>query len=146
MKETFFSYIIIVLGMFVIVFILLVQDLTSTSEEDYYLAKEVMEASMIDALDMGLYRQNGTIRIVESKFVESFIRRFAESVNDSKDYTIEFYEIYETPPKATVVIKTNSKSAKISIDENESYSIITRTSGILETKEGIGAPDLVKQN
>lgn len=135
MKESFWIYLLMILGLFIIVVMMLIQDLTSTSEEDYYLAKEALEASMVDALDLGLYREKGEIRIIESKFVESFIRRFAESVNDSKNYTIEFYEIYEMPPKATVFIKTKSKSVKVGVDSEESYDILTAMSGILETKD-----------
>lgn len=139
MKESFFNYLVIILGMFVILVILLIQDLTSTAEEDYYLGKEVMEAAMIDSIDLGLYRQTGTIRIIESKFVENYIRRFAESVNDSKDYVLEFYDIYENPPKATVVIKTKTTSARVNMDAQEAYDIFTKQSGILETKDGIGS-------
>ena len=73
MKETFWTYLLIVLGLFVIVVMIIVQDLTGTSEEDYYLTKEVMQAAMIDSIDYGVYRQYGEIRIVEQKFVENFI-------------------------------------------------------------------------
>ena len=137
MKESFWIYLLLSLGLFIIVVMMLFQDLTSTSEENYYLTKEALEASMVDALDLGLYRQTGEIRIIESKFVESFIRRFAESVNDSKTYTIEFYEIYEKPPKATVFIKTKSRSFKVSVDSESTYDILTSMSGILETKKGV---------
>ena len=147
MKESFWIYLLMILGLFIIVVMMLIQDLTSTSEEDYYLAKEALEASMVDALDLGLYRQTGEVRIIESKFVESFIRRFAESVNDSKNYTLEFYEIYEMPPKATVFIKTKSKSVKVGVDSEESYDILTAMSGVLETKQkgtlGTTLPDAV---
>ena len=139
MKESFYNYLIIILGLFVVLVILLIQDLTSTSEENYYLGKETMEAAMIDSIDYGLYRETGTVRMIESKFVENFIRRFAESVNDSKEYTLEFYDIYENPPKATVVIKTKTTSATIKFGDegSESYDILTKMSGILESKEGI---------
>lgn len=80
MKETFWSYLFIVLGLLTIAIMILVQNLTSTSEENYYLTKEVMEASMIDSIDYGLYRKTGEIRMIESKFVENFTRRFAESI------------------------------------------------------------------
>ena len=50
MKEAFWTYLLIALGIFIFVVLLLVQDLTSTDEEDYYLTKEVMEAAMIDAM------------------------------------------------------------------------------------------------
>ena len=55
MKESLWIYILMILGLFVIVVMMLIQDLTSTSEEDYYLAKEALEASMVDSLDLGLY-------------------------------------------------------------------------------------------
>ncbi len=137
MKESLWIYILMILGIFIVVIMMLIQDLTSTSEEDYYLTKEAMEAAMIDSLDLGLYRTTGEVRIVESKFVENFIRRFSESVNDRKNYTIEFYEIYETPPKATVFIKTKTRSFKVGVDSEESYDILTSMSGILETKQGV---------
>lgn len=134
MKETFWSYLFIVLGLLTIAIMILVQNLTSTSEENYYLTKEVMEAAMIDSIDYGLYRKTGEIRMIESKFVENFTRRFAESVNDSKEYTLDFYEIYENPPKATVVVKTETGSQTITSDSTVNFDIRTVMSGILETK------------
>ena len=77
MKETFWTYLLIVLGLFVIVVMMLIQDLTGTSEEDYYLTKEVIHAARIDSIDYGVYRQYGDIRIIKEKFVENFIRRFS---------------------------------------------------------------------
>ena len=134
MKETFWSYLFIVLGLLTIAIMILVQNLTSTSEENYYLTKEVMEAAMIDSIDYGLYRKTGEIRMIESKFVENFTRRFAESINDSKEYTLDFYEIYENPPKATVVVKTETGSQTITSDSTVNFDIRTVMSGILETK------------
>lgn len=132
MKESFWTYLLIVLGILVIVIMILIQDLTSTSEEDYYLAKEVMEAAMVDSLDLGLFRQTGDIRIIKEKFVENFIRRFSESVNNTKTYNIEFYEIYEEPPKATIRITTATKEYQVTSDSIADFDIITLLSGILE--------------
>lgn len=134
MKESFWAYLFIILGILVIVVMMVVQDLTSTSEEDFYLTREVMEAAMIDSIDYGLYRDQGVIRMIESKFVENFTRRFAESVNDSKGYRLEFYEIYECPPKATVVVKTTTRSYSVTADSSTTFDINTVLSGILETK------------
>ena len=47
MKETYWTYLIIILGLLVITIMILIQDLSSTNEEDYYLTREVMEAAMI---------------------------------------------------------------------------------------------------
>lgn len=134
MKESFWTYILIVLGLFVMVVMFLVQDLTSTSEEDYYLTKEVMQAAMIDSIDYGVYRQYGDIRIIKEKFVENFIRRFSESIHSTKTYTIEFYEVYEEPPKATVRIKTATNEYQVSTDTTVDFDIVTVLSGILESK------------
>ena len=56
MKETFWTYLLIIIGIFVIVVMILVQDLTGTTEEDYYLTKEIMQAAMIDSIEYGVYR------------------------------------------------------------------------------------------
>ncbi len=135
MKEAFWGYLLIGLGLMVIVVMMLVQNYTSTSEEDYYLAKEVLESSMIDSVDYGLYAQTGEVRIIESKFRESFIRRFAQSINNSKTYTIDFYDIYEAPPKASVLIKTKTGSYSVNSDSSN-FDILTTLSGVLESKYG----------
>ena len=134
MKEAFWTYLVIALGIFIFVVLILVQDLTTTNEENYYLTKEVLEASMIDALDYGVYRQYGDIRMVKEKFYESFIRRYSESVGGVKTYKIEFYDVYEYPPKATVRVKTSTNEYTVTTDSTVDFDIITVLSGILESK------------
>lgn len=138
MKESFWAYLFIILGLFTIVVMMLIQDVTTTDEENYYLTKEVMEAAMIDSIDYGVYMDSGDIRIIESKFVENFTRRFAESIKDSKSYTLEFYEIYEEPPKATVKVSTSTKEYTVTKDTTTNFDILTVLSGILETKYNKG--------
>ncbi len=133
MKESFWFYIIVVIGLFVIVVSMLVQDLTTTSEADYYLVKEVMEAAMVDAVDYGTYRTTGKIKIIEEKFVENFLRRFSESVKGAKTYNIDFYDIYESPPKASVKVTTKTGNYTINMD-SANFDIVTLLSGVLETK------------
>ena len=139
MKESFWAYLFIVLGLFVIVVMMLIQDVTTTDEEDFYLTKEVMEAAMVDSIDYGVYMDTGDIRIIESKFVENFTRRFADSVKNSKNYTLEFYDIYEDPPKATVKVSTSTKDYSVTTDSTVNFDILTVMSGILETKYGGGS-------
>lgn len=139
MKESFWAYLFIVLGLFVIVVMMLIQDVTTTDEEDFYLTKEVMEAAMVDSIDYGVYMDTGDIRIIQSKFVENFTRRFADSVKDSKNYTLEFYDIYEDPPKATVKVSTSTKDYSVTTDSTVNFDILTVLSGILETKYGGGS-------
>lgn len=71
-------------------------------ELDYYLVRETVEEAMTDALDIEYYRLNSLLRIDKDKFAESFIRRFADKINDSSNYYIGIYDINETPPKVSI--------------------------------------------
>ena len=132
MKEATWGYMLIILGVVVLAIILLMDRITTTTEEDFYLGREVMEASMLDAVDYGTYRLSGRIVMSEQKFVEVFLRRFAESVTNNKTYQIDFFDIHEEPPKATVRIRTSSGTTTINSDEFE-VNLDTLLHGILET-------------
>lgn len=74
------------------------------------------------------------VKIVEQKFVENFTRRFATSITgDVTQYKLEFYDIMEMPPKATVVIRGKTKEYMLTTDgTKDSFSIVNDLSGILE--------------
>lgn len=131
MKESFWGYWIIVLGIFVIVIMMLISNVTTTNTQDYYLVKDVTEASMIDAVDYSYYRHYKELRINREKFVENFLRRFSESVS-LNTYTIEFYDIYEAPPKVSVKITTESGSFMVNGDST-SFDIVNKVDAVLET-------------
>ena len=132
MKESGWGYGIITLGLLVLTVIMLTQNLTTTNEEDFYLGREVLSASMIDAVDLGSYRNSGKLVMSKEKFVEIFLRRFAESVSVTKTYQIDFYDIKEYPPNASVRIRTMSGDVSIAQD-SFSVSLDTLLSGVLET-------------
>ena len=106
MKESFWGIFVIFLGVVSVFFIVLFQNLTNTDEHNSQLLKEVTEAAMWDAFDYGSYRKNGEIRIDREKFVENFIRRYAESASRSREYTIKFYDINEKPPKVSLSVQS----------------------------------------
>ena len=99
MKQAFWAYAVVAFGVVIVIIMLFIQRMTITTEENYYLEKEILESSMIDAVDYGTYRTTGKIVMSEQKFVEVFIRRFAESVTNNKTYQLNFYDIKEEPPK-----------------------------------------------
>lgn len=132
MRHSFWGYLLIVMGIAFVIIMLLLQRITTTSEEDFYLGREVLEASMIDAVDYGTYRTTGKLVMSEQKFVEVFMRRFAETVTNNKTYELSFYDIYEEPPKASVKIKTNSGETNINSTEFDVDLNLLMT-GILET-------------
>lgn len=132
MKWSFASVGLIVFGLTGVMIILLFQQLTTTNESDYYLLKEITEAAMIDSIDITHYRETGDLKIVKEKFVENFTRRFAEStLLTGTGYTINFYNIMETPPKATVEVNTGLGQYKI-FEDTSSYNVQNILSGILE--------------
>ena len=137
MKESYWGYWLILLGVFVIIIMMLIQNATSTNTQDYYLVKEITESAMLDAVDYGYYRQYGEVRILKEKFVESFLRRFAESASLSSTYTISFYDIYEAPPKVSVKVSSKSNTFNI-FGDSSSFDIVNKIDSILELNPRLG--------
>ena len=133
MKNAFWAYWLILLGVLIIVIMLLVRNLTSTSTQDYYLVKEITNAALIDAVDYAYYRNYGEIRINKEKFYESFLRRFAETASLSTVYTVSFYGVYEAPPKVSVEIKSKSNSFNVFGDVTD-FDMVERLDAIVEGK------------
>ncbi|MBQ8681866.1 MAG: hypothetical protein IJ509_03040 [Bacilli bacterium] len=159
MKYAYLSLGFILFGMLGFILIVMFQDITVNNESEYYVLKEAMEAAMLESVDLVCYRigdsegkaevfnNEGTIetveacgdddlKIIEQKFVENFTRRFAASVmGDVSEYNIQFYDIIEMPPKATVVItgKTQDYVLTTSGDES-SFNLVNNLSGILELR------------
>lgn len=132
MKWSFTSVGLIVFGLVGLTIIILFQNITTNNENDYYLLKEVTEASMIDAINMDYYRETGELKIIKDKFVESFTRRFAEStVFAGSNYTINYFDIMEEPPKVTVSINTGIGEYTIYQDTSD-YHVANTLSAILE--------------
>lgn len=133
MKESFWGAAIVGVGIFSIFFIYLFQSITNTDEHNYHLLKETTEAAMIDALDLAEYRESGIIKIDREKFVENFLRRFAESATLSRTYKIEIYDVNEIPPK--VSLKVSSTEATGITGEIVEFDISNSIDAILETPD-----------
>lgn len=119
------------LGVTAVAFIFFFQTATNTDEQNYILLKEVTEAAMYDAVDLASYRKTGTVRIDREKFVENFIRRFAESVTLGNTYRVDIYDVNETPPKVSLKISSTVESNVT--DEVMEFDISNRLDAILET-------------
>ncbi len=131
MKNALWGYWIVLLGIFVVVIMLLVQNLTTSNTQDYYLIKEITEAALVDAVDYSYYRTFGEIKINKEKFYECFLRRFAENASVTTDYTVSFYGVYEAPPKVSVEIKSKSNTFNI-VGDTESFDMVERIDAIIE--------------
>ena len=133
MKEGIWGYWLILLGIIIITVMILLQNYTTTNQQDYYLTREITYASMYDSIDYGYYKKHGEVKIIKEKFVENFIRRFAESATLNKTYTVNFYKIYETPPVVSLEIVTNTGEVTIGNTQTDA-GITTRITAILEMK------------
>ena len=89
---------------------------------------------MIESVDYAYYRKYGELRINSEKFMENFIRRYSEVITINKTTEINFYDIYESPPKVTVEVKTRSSQIIINYDST-TFDITNRLDAILEMYE-----------
>lgn len=120
---------IIILSLMALLLINIISNYSTGEELDYYLVKETTEAAMEDAIDLEYYRLNSLIRIDKEKFVESFLRRFADSVDNTRSYKIAFYDINEVPPKVSVKVDSTTV---LSFDGSTGH-LSTIYDGIIET-------------
>ena len=131
MKEVYWGYWLILLGVLITIIMMLISNVTTSNTQDYYLIKEVTEAAMFDAVDLATYRTNGTLKINQEKFVESFVRRFSENVSLTKTYTVEFSDLIEEPPKVSVRVSSSTSQFVIAGDAT-GFDVINKLDAILE--------------
>ena len=121
---------IISLGILTLLLVNIIQNYCSGSELDFYLLRDTTEAAMIDAVDVNYYQITGELRMDKEKFVESFVRRFAQSVDATRDYDLRFYDINEIPPKVSVLVGSKTSATFKGTD----FDIGNKIDAILETK------------
>lgn len=131
MKESIWGYFVVMIGVFAIAGIFIFQRLTTTDQHNYSILRETSEAAMYDSLDMASYYVDGTIRIDQEKFVENFIRRFAENASLSNTYKVEIFDINEEPPKVSIRV-SSTEGSKIS--ETIDFDIVNKIDAIIESK------------
>lgn len=129
MNKSMLTIGIIILAVMSLLLINIISSGSSGSELDYYLVKETTEAAMVDAIDVNYYRDSGQMRMDKDKFVESFLRRFADSVDNTRNYKIGFYDINETPPKVSIKVD----SSTVLSFEGSAALLSTKIDSILET-------------
>ena len=159
MNSSMWMYFFMVMGLLGIVLINIFGHVVISNEQNYYLLKEISEAAMVDAVDLKAYRDGvgwdgvtedtdpesmhclegipGTVRIVKEKFVESFVRRFANSADLSRKYKIIINDIDECPPKVTVTLVSTEKFSFLSffkVEYDTDENIVNVLTGILENR------------
>ena len=137
MRESFWGVMIVTLGLTSMFLVYFFQSVTNTSEHNYELLKETTEAAMYDSLDLAAYRYDGTVRIDRELFVESFLRRFAQTATLSHQYHVIIYDVNEEPPKVSIKISTMGSETSTKIgNESVTFQLSNKIDAILETKYG----------
>ena len=131
MRETYWGYWLILLGIFIIVVMMLVQSASTTNTQDYYQLKEVANAALYDSIDNAYYYETGDLRIKKELFVANFLKRFAQTVSLSDTYQVDFYDLYEAPPKVSVKVTTNTGNFMVA-DEATSLDVVNSIDLIAE--------------
>lgn len=85
----------------------------------------------MEAVDYAYYRKYGDLRINSEKFMENFIRRYADVVTINKTSKIAFYDVFESPPKITVEVSTSSSQIIINYTST-TFEIKNKLDAILE--------------
>ena len=135
MKESFWGVMILLLGVVSIFLIYFFQNVTNTSEHNYELLKETTEAAMYDSLDLAAYRDTGVIKIDTERFLESFIRRFAQNASLSHTYHIDVYDVNEVPPKVSLKLQVGGSETSTTLTGDKTqFNITNKIDAILETK------------
>lgn len=112
---------IILLSLIALLLLNVLSNYSTGGELDYYLVKETTDAAMEDAIDYVFLRTCGLYRIDKEKFVESFVYRFATSIDGSRGYTIRFYDINEVPPKVSVQVNSDT-ALKFKASQGKKYN------------------------
>lgn len=129
MPSSYWGYWLVVMGVAIVGLMIQVQGITTNTTQDSYAIREIAEASMLDAVDYAYYRDYNEVKIDKEKFMEVFIRRVAETMGANDTYEVNFYAIYEAPPKVSVEIKSNSGANFVSAN---GYDTISRVDAIIQ--------------
>ena len=130
-RESVWGYAVIVLGVLAIMIIWFFGNNTKIDQHNYNLLKETVESAMYDSIDLSAYRDKGVVKIIEAKFIENFIRRFAENADLSNTYVIEIYDVLEAPPKVSLVVKSANETT--ATGEIVKFNMVNNIDAVLET-------------
>lgn len=133
MNKGMLSVGIILLSVIALLLLNVLSNYSTGGELDYYLVKETVDAAMVDAIDASYLRTCGLYRMDKEKFVESFLYRFADSVDTTRSYEIEIFDINEVPPKVSVRVDSLTALTFNAQGEQLAANITTSYDAILET-------------
>ena len=133
MKESYWGIMIFLIGLACLFLVFLFQDMTTTDEHNFNLMMEATEGAMIDSVDLVYYRSYQVVKIDREKFVENFLRRFAENASMGKKYKISIYDVNEYPPKVSLKVNSTAGGVNFLQGDRVEFTISNKLDAILET-------------
>ena len=80
----------------------------------------------------------GEVKLNKDVFVESFLRRMAENINNSKSYSVTVQDVIEYPPKVSIRIDTydtyDTSGTKVETFDAGDFSIRNQIDAIFEER------------
>ncbi len=133
MKESYWGILIFLIGLASLFLVYVFQDMTTTDEHNFNLMMETTEGAMIDSVDLVYYRTYTKFKIDREKFVENFLRRFAENASLGKTYKISIYDVNEIPPKVSLKVNSAAGGVDFLAGDRVEFTISNKLDAILET-------------
>ncbi len=140
MNTSYWGYWLVAMGVAIVGLMISVQGITTNTAQNYYGLKEVVDASMLEAIDAAYYRDYNEVKIDKEKFMEVLIRKLPTFIGVNETYELNFYALYEAPPKVSVEIKTHSGTSFVS---SKDYDTVTRVSAVLQVFNKIDSVGIV---
>ena len=100
------------------------------TNSNQYMIKEIENGQCSDYNWDSCEVVNGEYKIDKRVFAESLVRRFAEVINNSKEYNIIIQDVIEYPPKVSVRVESEDKQAF----SDDTFGITNQIDAILEEK------------
>lgn len=129
MQSSFWGYWLVLFGIAITGLMISVNGITSTSTKDTYTSREIVEAAMLESIDYAYYREYNEVKMNKEVFMEKLIKKLANVMGSTDTYEVNFYEMYECPPKVSVEIKSHSGTSFISTSD---YDVTNRVDSIIQ--------------
>ena len=133
MKESYWGILIFLIGLASLFLVYVFQDMTTTDEHNFNLMMETTEGAMIDSVDLVYYRTYKKFKIDREKFVENFLRRFAENASLGINNKISIYDVNEIPPKVSLEVNSAAGGVDFLAGDRVEFTISNKLDAILET-------------
>ena len=106
MSSSYWGYWLTVFGVAIVGLSITINNLTTTTTQDFYSVSRANENALLASVNFAYYRDYNEVKIDKEKYYEIFIRDLSSDVRGTNTFDVNFYGVYEAPPKASVEVTT----------------------------------------